>query len=65
MRFSNIDKFVKINGHKIPDPKLHQAISFLKSAIRIIGYGCLLYDIKTGVIVLVASEVIGVIEEMV
>ena len=31
-------KTALINGHKIPDPKLHQIISFVKSGIRIIGY---------------------------
>jgi hypothetical protein len=30
-----IQKGIKVNGQKIPDPKLHQRISFLKSAIRL------------------------------
>jgi len=27
-------KTALINGHKIPDPKLHQLISFIKSGVR-------------------------------
>ena len=30
---------LKLNGQKIPDPKLHQTISFIKSGIRI--FACL------------------------
>ena len=56
---------IEINGQKIPDPKLHQRISFLKSAIRIAGYVLLPVDIVIASIVLVVSEVIGIIEELV
>ncbi len=56
---------IEINGHKIPDPKLHQRISFLKSAIRIAGYVLLPVDIVIASVVLVVSEVIGIIEELV
>lgn len=52
-----------------PDAKKHQQISFLKSGIRIAGY-CLLFGIGGGwaisaAIVLIASEVIGIYEELV
>ena len=50
---------------KHPDPKMHQNISFLKSAVRLSGYGALMYDIGLGVIILIISEVIGIIEELV
>lgn len=56
---------IEINGQKIPDPKLHQRISFLKSTIRIAGYVLLPVDIVIASIVLVVSEVIGIIEELV
>ena len=29
---------IHIDGHKLPDPKAHQRISFIKSGIRIAGY---------------------------
>jgi hypothetical protein len=48
-----------------PDPKLHQTISFLKSTVRISGYGALMYSISLGVFVLIISEVIGILEELV
>jgi len=48
-----------------PDPKKHQLISFLKSAVRITGYVALPFGISLGVIILVISELIGIIEELV
>jgi hypothetical protein len=48
-----------------PDPKLHQSISFLKSAVRITGYLSLPFGIVLGVTILVISELIGIIEELV
>ena len=50
---------------KQPDPKLHQLISFIKSAIRIVGYVLLPISIISAAIVLILSEVIGIIEELV
>jgi hypothetical protein len=48
-----------------PDPKLHQTISFLKSTVRLTGYGALMYSIGLGVFVLIISEIIGILEELV
>ena len=48
-----------------PDPKLHQLISFLKSAVRITGYVALPFGIGLGVTILVISELIGIVEELV
>jgi hypothetical protein len=48
-----------------PDPKLHQIISFLKSTVRLTGYGALMYSIGLGVFVLIISEIIGILEELV
>jgi hypothetical protein len=50
---------------KHPDAKLHQQISFIKSAIRIIGYGLLFVNIPLAAIVLIVSETIGIYEELV
>ena len=48
-----------------PNPKQHQRISFLKSALRIIGYLLFLSEPFTAVTVLVCSEALGVAEELV
>lgn len=42
----------------------HQTISFIKSTLRIIGYGLILFNIPVAVITLVLSEGIGIIEEI-
>lgn len=42
----------------------HQHISFVKSAIRILGYFLLPWDIIAAVLLLVISEVIGILEEV-
>ena len=56
---------IKINDHKIPDPKLHQQISFIKSGIRILGYATLWWSIDIAAILLILSEVVGIVEELV
>jgi hypothetical protein len=55
----------EIDFEKLPDPKNHQLISFIKSTIRISGYLLLPYSITLSVIVLVVSELVGIIEELV
>jgi|TARA_B110000908_G_C10179956_1_gene415154 hypothetical protein len=57
---------LKINGQKVPDPKLHQTISFIKSGIRIIA--CIagfsgFYGI--GFFGLLIAELVGIYEELV
>ena len=54
-----------INGHKIPDPKLHQLISFVKSGIRIVGYCCIPFSLGWATAFLILSEVVGIVEELV
>ena len=61
-------KDTKVNIPKIkhhPDARKHQLISFTKSAIRIIGYGLLVVNVPAAVGVLILSEAVGVIEELV
>ena len=48
-----------------PDPKLHQLVSFLKSAVRISGYVALFWSVSLGAVILIISELIGIIEELV
>ncbi len=50
---------------KYPDAKKHQIVSFIKSAIRIFGYGTLLVSLPIAVILLILSEIVGIGEELV
>ena len=50
---------------KQPDAKKHQTISFIKSWIRIIGYLFIPFNLVTATLILVISEIIGIIEELV
>lgn len=50
---------------KYPDAKKHQIISFIKSIIRIVGYVIIPIDLTAAAIVLVVSEVVGILEELV
>lgn len=47
-----------------PDPKKHQTISFIKSAVRIISYVALPISLTVTAIGLILAEALGVIEEM-
>jgi len=42
---------------------LHTRISYIKSFIRLIGYGTLLVNIGAAVFILIISELLGIIEE--
>tara|TARA_R110001592_G_scaffold218860_1_gene472902 strand:- start:525 stop:698 length:174 start_codon:yes stop_codon:yes gene_type:complete len=53
------------NLDKLPDPKLHQIISFVKSGIRILGYIFIPLNIGVAITLLIVSEVVGIIEELV
>ena len=50
---------------KLPDPKLHQQISFIKSGIRILGYAGLWWSIDIAATLLILSEIVGIGEELV
>ena len=53
------------NLDKLPDPKLHQIVSFIKSSIRILGYLFIPFNIDVAVTLLIVSETVGILEEMV
>lgn len=53
------------NKQKYPDPKKHQVVSFIKSGIRLFGYILLPFNIGAAAVVLILSEVVGIIEELV
>mgnify|MGYP003972773997 CR=1 FL=1 len=50
---------------QLPDARKHQIISFVKSGIRIIGYGFIPFNIGVAVTLLIVSEAVGILEEMV
>ena len=61
-----IQKGIKVNGQKIPDPKLHQRISFLKSAIRLGACAFGFFGMfEIGFIGLFLAEIVGIGEELV
>jgi len=49
----------------MPDQKLHRNVSFLKSAVRILGFGICWWSLDIGLTLLILAEVIGVGEELV
>jgi hypothetical protein len=51
---------------KIPDPRLHQQISFVKSMLRLAaGIFLILYVSPVSGTLLVVAEILGIIEELV
>ena len=57
------DPFAKHKHH--PDASKHQLISFIKSGIRIIGYCFIPFNLVITTILLILSEVVGIMEELV
>jgi len=55
----------KIKQKHIPNPFWHKVMSFIKSSIRITGYAFIPFDLATAAIVLIFSEVVGILEELV
>ena len=53
------------NLDEMPDQKWHRRISFLKSGIRIVGYIFIPLNLITATTLLVVSEAVGIIEELV
>ena len=57
----NIDQMLGF----MPDQKWHRIVSFIKSGIRIAGYFAIPFNIPAAVSLLFASEVVGIVEELV
>lgn len=53
------------NTEYMPNQKWHQILSFVKSGIRLIGYCLLPFYFEIAVTILVLSEAIGILEEIV
>jgi len=49
----------------MPNQRWHQIISFVKSGVRLAGYCLLPFFFEAAVFTLIASEAIGIIEELV
>jgi hypothetical protein len=61
-----IQEGIEVKGQKIPDPKLHQRISFLKSAIRLGACAFGFFGMfEVGFIGLFLAEIVGIGEELV
>jgi hypothetical protein len=62
-----MERTIKVtrNIDRMPDQRKHQIVSFIKSGVRIVGYCLLPIDMMSAAIVLVVSELIGIVEEMV
>ena len=61
-------KDIKLNTEikkYMPNQKWHRYVSFMKSGVRIIGYGLIPFNLVAATIVLIFSEIIGIIEELV
>ena len=55
----------KIEPKHVPNPFWHKVMSFIKSSIRITGYAFIPFDLATAAAVLIFSEVVGILEELV
>ena len=60
---SNPPKLKNIDS--MPDQKWHRRISFLKSGLRIVVYCFIPFSIITATALLVISEAVGILEELV
>ena len=58
-------KLKVMKKQELPDARKHQQISFIKSGIRILGYGALWWSLDIAVILLILSEIVGIGEELV
>ena len=65
LSYVGLDDFLLGEKQSLPDARKHQIISFIKSGVRIIGYAIIPFSLVTATIVLILSEVIGIIEELV
>jgi len=59
------DYLTSTNFQSYPDAKKHQIVSFIKSGIRILGYILIPFDLLWAAGILVISELVGIIEELV
>jgi hypothetical protein len=58
-------KYPKQKIKQLPDARKHQIVSFAKSTVRIAGYILIPFNLESAAIVLILSEIIGIVEELV
>jgi hypothetical protein len=49
----------------MPNQKWHKIMSFIKSGIRIAGYILIPFNLDIAALILIFSEIIGIVEELV
>ena len=49
----------------MPNQKWHKIVSFIKSGVRLGGYFLLMFNLEVAVGILILSEIIGIVEELV
>ena len=49
----------------VPNPKNHMIVSFIKSGVRILCYACIPFSLVWATILLILSETVGILEELV
>ena len=68
-RVSTVEEIRELINEPIPqdypDARKHQIVSFIKSGIRILGYILIPFNLFWAAGILVLSEVVGIIEELV
>ena len=64
-KVAKVDPKMVKEDFEYPDPKNHQIISFIKSGVRILGYCTIPYSLSIAAGILILSEAIGIIEELV
>jgi len=60
----NKERWEKEQKH-MPNQKWHKIMSFIKSSIRITGYILIPFDLTSAAFVLIFSEIVGILEELV
>ena len=61
----HLNKITPDQSINYPDAKKHQLVSFIKSGIRILGYCFIPFNLVVSAILLILSEIVGIIEELV
>jgi hypothetical protein len=64
-QYANTEHLFGKDIRHMPNQKLHRNVSFIKSGVRILGFGLCWWSLDIGVTVLILAEVIGVGEELV
>lgn len=50
---------------KMPNQKWHRIVSFVKSGVRIVGYIAIPFNLELATALLISSEIVGILEELV